>query len=253
MKAVILCMLMLSFAAQAAQDSAETVSAGKFRADDSLDLNELLKQRGRLNVDAPATPRYLFGATEGMPDVAARAYAAHGAAVQFDIFDAWVELSGDSDRDGYFHRINVVFDADVNTALETVYVKLYLSREGGDWIQYSSSDLFEIQYDSSADTYEVVTELVEGYRPGYYDVLVELYAMNHAGLVASRVVQQDDSGAFISLEDSGFDDPYVETVTTIETTTVHGAGSVSAAGLIMYLLLVLVKLRYFRKSPSRRT
>ena len=249
MKSMILLLLLMPFAALAASVEATSLSAGQYRAAGESDLVGLLDRHGVLQVAPVTRPRLLHGTGQASPDTAARLQR-HAVPAQFHIFDAWVELSADLDADGYFQRINVVFDADVDSALETVYVKLFLSRDGGDWMQLTTSDLFEIRYDSTADTYEVVSELIDGYPPGYYDVLVELHAINHAGVVASRIVQADDRGDIISLEDSRFDDPYFDSVTTVETTTVYGAGSVSLAGLLMYVLLLVIKLRYFRR-PRR--
>jgi hypothetical protein len=249
-KLIFIMMLMTTVAAQAADGQMLTRSVGKYRADDSQTVDRLLSTRDVIALDGATRKRLMHSGSELSPEMSARPTAQHAAPVVFEIFDAWVELEGDVDRDGYFHRLNVVFDADVNTALETVYVKLYLSRDGGDWVHYTSSDLFEIRYDAVDDTYEVVTELVDGYVPGYYDVLIELHAMNHGGIVASRMLQQDEHGYLISLEDSVYDDPYyLDSVTTVETTTVHGAGSLSLEGMFLYALLVLIKLRYF---PSQR-
>lgn len=246
--------LLLPMIAVAADGEVVTRSTGKYLASEAAPLQQRLQQSDIEQLAELPKKRLLHGASEGSSmTLSARRYSEHGLPVEFTIFDAWAELSGDVDADGYFHRISVVVDADVNAALESVYVDLYLSRDGGDWVRYTSSDLFEITFDDATDTYEVVTELIEGYPPGYYDVLIELHSPDHGGVVASRVLLEDELGAVLSLEDMSFDEPYIETVTTVETRTVHaGGGSVSLAGLLMYGLLLLIKFRCFRSGNGSR-
>ena len=99
-----------------------------------------------------------------------------------------MQLISDLDGDGYHHAINVYFDVDVSVDSASVYAKLYLSREGEPWSQYFTTDLFSIHIDDVSDAYEVETELLEGYDLGYYDVLVEIYSMDHAFMVTSEVL-----------------------------------------------------------------
>ncbi len=162
-----------------------------------------------------------------------------------EIFDAWVELSGDIDHDGFFHRIKTTFDADVNTPAETAYAKLYLSYEGGPWQQYADSDLYGIFYDSVDDSYEVVGELIEGYPPGYYEVLIELHSFYHPGVVASRMVSFDEEGYSITLEDLSFDEVYVQEEVYYEPDYIVSSGSFSWAGILMLSFLLIIKLKYF--------
>lgn len=168
--------------------------------------------------------------------------ASHVSFTEFEIYDAWVELTGDIDNDGFYHRIRTTFDADVNTPVETVYAKLYVSYEGGPWQQFADTDLFEIYFDASDDTYEVVTELIEGYRPGYYDVLIELYSFYHDGIVADAIITHDIDGYAITLEDLEHDDFYHS---DSGDDYYVAAGSFSWLGLFMLALLVTIKFRYF--------
>ena len=157
-------------------------------------------------------------------------------------------LFDDLDGDGYSHHLKVVFDADTSAGLETVYVKLYLSHAGGDWVQYATSDLFDIHFDSVDDTYEVATELVEGFLPGHYDVLIELHSLFHPGIVASRIVMVDDAGFSIALEDLQRDE--ASRVVVIDDGFVNGSGSISLAGMLMLAVLWWIKLRYFGRGKN---
>lgn len=204
-------------------------SAGKKVDDTSIDLQSTLKTQvpvsGELRSEQPA--------------LAAR--FANRYDQYFSIYSAGVELLSDIDRDGFHHALNVIFDVDVDYDAATVYAKLYLSREGGPWIQYATTDLFDIYSNESADTYEVTTELIEGYPPGYYAVLIEIYSLNHSYMVASEILDHHYLGRDVMLEDLQRDEiivyeefGYYEEVEYVET---HGAGSFS---LFYWLLIVQV-------------
>ena len=232
----------------AAEPTSVTRSAGKLVNDNSLSLTEKLANspvvEASLNKQRSST-----GTIESSQTQQFR-LASHGLLTEFEIYDAWVELTGDIDNDGFYHNIKATFDADVNTSVETVYAKLYLSYEGGAWMQYASSDLFEIYYDSENDTYEVISELIDGYSPGYYDVLIELHSFYHDGIVASRVITQDIDGYSITLEDRGNDEVYRSEVYYEETEYYVGSGSFSWFGLLLLGFLVLIKLRYFNSNKN---
>ncbi len=119
----------------------------------------------------------------------------------FEIYSANVFANADFDGDGYHHAVTVNFDADVSVDKAWAYAKLYLSREGGAWSQYYTTDLFELTGDTVDDAYEVETELLEGYRPGHYDVLIEIYSIDHAFMVASHVIDVFSSDKVLMLED----------------------------------------------------
>ncbi len=236
----------------AADSTNLTRSAGKLVEDNSTVLTEKLVDSPVLASDKskPRTPE------AQMIPVSTQSFrsANHGSLIEFNIFDTWVELTGDIDSDGYYHHIKTTFDVDVNTPLETVYAKLYLSHEGGPWRQYAETNIFEINYDSISDTYEVVSELIEGYPPGYYDVLIEIHSLYHDGIVASRIITQDVDGYLLTIEDLQNDQYYYEDEKYYsdpdayqETTYIH-TGSFSWVGLIMLAILLIIKFRYFTKN-----
>jgi hypothetical protein len=167
------------------------------------------------------------------------AAARYSNTVEFDIFDAWVSTDGDLDHDGYFHHIAIGFDADVDAdVVEAVYAKIYLSQDGGPWFLFSATDLFEIHADDGSDYYEIYSELIEGFPPGYYSVMIELYGLYHPGIISERQVDLDQSGRPIALEDSSHDEPYTEVV--IEEHHDH-AGSVNLAGLLLLVGLATIR------------
>ena len=207
-------------------------SAGKLRLDQETDLSKLLQQREPVIKARPAEPENYeaSGAGQGLDGIANR----HDQL--FEIYDANVDLISDIDGDGYHHAINVYFDVDVSYDSATVYAKLYLSREGEPWSQYYTTDLFSIHLDDVSDTYEVETELLEGYPPGYYDILIEIYSMDHAYMVTSEVLDYYYLGIDIMIEDRSWDDPY-EDYFYVEYES-HGGGSITS--LLAFFLIIQV-------------
>jgi hypothetical protein len=253
MKIIFLSMFLLLPGMALASASVESSrSLGKFISDDSLLLKqEIVKQPIMTSFQKADNPSSQVGLVQYRT-------ALHESGTEFEIFDAWVDLNGDLDDDGYFHHIKVSFDADTTSELETVFVKLYLSREGGPWYQYADTDLFEIHFDSTDDSYEVLTELVDGYRPGYYEVLIELHSLYHHGTVASQIIRMDSEGYSLSLEDLEHDDvyrdEYYDDTDYIDVSYGVGvSGSFSYAGLVMLAILLLIKLRYFSGSEIKHS
>lgn len=212
-------------------------SAGKLKQDQGTDLKQVLKQRAPLSKPTPLQPENYAASP------AAHRYA--GAANRydqvFDVFEADLRMLSDIDGDGYHHAINLIFDVDVDHGDATVYAKLYLSRDGGDWSHYYTTDLFGIHGADFGDAYEVETELLDGYPPGYYDVLIEIYSLDHAHMVASEVLDYHYLGKPIRLEDLARDEIYYgETYYYEEEYIEYSHGASSAGALLLLLLLVQV-------------
>jgi hypothetical protein len=223
------------FAAEVQQSSR---SAGKLKLDQSIDLSAELKQRELVVKPAPT-------ASENFAESAAAqrlAGIANRHDQLFEIYDADVQLTGDFDGDGFYHALNVYFDVDVNIGDATVYAKLYLSREGGPWSQYFTTDLFDIYGDEVADAYEVETELVDGYEPGYYAVLVEIYSLDHAYMVTSEVLDYYYLGRDVALEDIYWDEAEIDLYGEV-TVSHHGAGSISTLLLFFLIIQVVIAAR----------
>ncbi len=198
-------------------------SIGKRVDDKSIDLRAVVK-----------TQKSVSGALRPENTMQARNLA-NRHDQYFSIYGAGVELLSDIDGDGFHHLLNVIFDVDVDYDAATLYAKLYLSREGGPWIQYASTNLFDIYENDTSDTYEMTTELIEGYPSGYYSVLVEIYSLNHSYMVASEILDHHYLGRDVMLEDLHRDEVVVyEEVEVYES---YGAGGFS---LILWLLLVQV-------------
>lgn len=142
--------------------------------------------------------------------------------VDFWFYTADVILFGDHDGDGYFQGIDLLFDADTYFSSADVYAVVYLSYEGGPWNEYAATENFTIVGTSSDDDYVVVTELVDGYPSGSYDILIELFDAYDDAFLA--FIGPDDTSelAFLPLEDSFRDTPFVPDTIIVDN---HGGGS----------------------------
>lgn len=219
-------------------------SVGKLQADQSIDLSQRLQEIEAVSRPQPAQSEDYASRTLNQ----AFAGIANRHDQLFEIYSADAQGLADLDGDGYHHALNVSFDVDVNVDSATVYAKLYLSREGGPWVQYFTTDLFGIHVDDVGDAYEVETELVDGYTPGYYDVLIEIYSLDHAYMVASQVLDYHYLGRQVALEDSYWDEPYEEIHAEVGVSV--GAGDASALLAFFLIIQVVIAARgYLASSP----
>jgi hypothetical protein len=245
----ILLLLPILFAANAmaANDLPATRSVGKLAMDSSVDLQRSVKLQ---SIVAPSS--ILEYKPRGLVEVEETSRIANRHDQYFYIFDADLTTNYDDDHDGFYHSITVSFDVDVTVDEGTIYAKLYLSHEGGPWIPYYTTDLFSIYEDSVFDRYEVTTELVGGYPTGYYDVLIEVYSLNHAYQVASEVLDYSYLGRDTMLEDSSRDEP-VDTYYYDEYEEIsfsHGAGN---TGLTLLIILILIQVMIVARSSLTLT
>lgn len=209
-------------------------SAGKLRMNQATDLSAVIKQRepvSRAVADEPENyaaqiPLQRFDGVANRYDQL------------FEIYEADVQLISDLDGDGFHHAINVFFDVDVSADSATIYAKLYLSREGEPWSQYFTSELFTIHGDDYGDAYEVETELMEGYLPGYYAVLVEIYSLDHAYMVASSVLDHHSLGKDVMIEDLSRDEPYGEFSTEYYEEFHYSSGAGSVGALLLFFMII---------------
>ena len=222
-------------------------SAGKLAADRSVDLAQALESSEPVSRAAPTESEDYVSAGKGL--------TLDGLANRhdqlFEIYSADLRLVADLDLDGYHHALDVSFDVDVNHDGATVYAKLYLSRDGGPWSQYFTTDLFVIHGDDTADTYEVRTELLDGYPPGHYDVLIEIYSLDHAYLVTSLVLDHHYLGYDVALEDYGWDEPYEEVYTEVGVSV--GGGDFGALALFFLFIQVAIAARGVLASTPCKT
>ena len=158
----------------------------------------------------------------------------------FWFYAADVVLFNDFDRDGYFHGIDLMFDADTNYAMAEVYAVIYLSYEYGPWNEYAVTDDFTLLGSSGTDEYVVETELVSGYPTGNYDILIELFDAYDGSFLASYGPDDTSELALLPLEDSMRDSASTGTPQVVVNS--GGGGSLSWL-LLLALLAVRMTLR----------
>lgn len=160
------------------------------------------------------------------------------------VYDAFVELDGDLDGDGYYHFLTVVFDVDSVYTAAWVFAEIYLSHDGEHWEHLYSTDDFLVEGQTAFDEYQVETELVEGYPRGYYDVLIEIYDADYVEYVDEFGPAQSPAMSLLPLEDMEADGVPPPPVVIVEE---DGGGG---AGLWLALLAAGAALRRRLAAPA---
>jgi type II secretory pathway pseudopilin PulG len=167
------------------------------------------------------------------------------------IFDADAALYDDLDGDGYFRYLSVRFDADTYLSSVYVYAMLYLSADGQTWEHFYTTEDFLIGGTVPDDEYFVETDLLTGYPPGLYDVLIELYDADFGTLSDEFGPNESSALSLLPLEDAGFDQPAI----AVTLSSGHGGGGSISFWMLPALLLGYLwqSLRRGRRSLAVRT
>lgn len=161
------------------------------------------------------------------------------------VYSVDVELFNDEDRDGYYHGVDVLFDVDTIYSVADVYAVAYLSYEGGPWNEYAVSEDITLFGTTSTDDYVLVTELLQGYPTGSYDLLIEIYESATGLYVASAGPDESFELMGLPLEDVDRDLPPASVPQVAR--TVGGGGSNSLPFLIALLGVLLLARQQARK------
>lgn len=157
--------------------------------------------------------------------------------VNFWIYDSWVTLIADPDYDGYYSAFSVEFDADTVFSRVPMYAIIYLGTNGNfDSIHETST--FVIRGEDSDDSLIIESDLLSGFPPLDYEVLIELYDAETNELVAVTDGYSDADLAYVSLESQNYEEVYEETVVVVEE---HGGAAT------LPLLLLLGGVVYWRR------
>ena len=162
-------------------------------------------------------------------------------------YDAGVELFDDLDGDGFFTFLRVGFDADSIYASHWVYARLFVTLDGEIWDEYHITDDFLIEGTSPHDAYEVETELLAGFEPGLYDVLIELYDADFGYFLAEFGPFQSSAFSLLPLEDIDRDVPPVVVVSHE-----HGGGGATGPASLLALALLCGLSPVLRRRAPRR-
>ncbi len=243
--------------AVAATDAAENESTTETRVSESSFFSE---GRGQTAPDRVETREFDGtpqggtrgeGTTRGAEQQKLSGNEAQTPNVDFWFYSADIELFADDDRDGYYHGIDLWFDADTVYLSAEVYAVVYLSLDGGPWIEYAETENFTIFGASGTDDYVIVTELLSGYPTGSYDVLIELFDAWDNSFVADLGPESTSELAFLPLEDAGRDVPFSSSPPIAVSR--GGGGSVDPATLAIFALLTAaVAIKRRQRLPRRR-
>ena len=187
-------------------------------------------------------------ASQGIPSSSAASENVNRAPVyhSFSIYDASSRLFEDFDYDGFYQTFSVTFDVDVygNYLNERadLFAELYLSRNGGPWVHYYTTEVFSIYGDSQQDNYEVLTTLYTGYVTDHYDVLIDVYEVGYSDVVATINADQVDGLYALPLESSDRDREREPDVIIVE----ESGGSLSVLGLLLLGLFAGLRLNRTR-------
>jgi len=159
---------------------------------------------------------------------------------EFWFYEVDVQLFADDDRDGFYHGIDLWFDADTIYTAADVYAVVYLSYEYGPWNEYAETEDFTLFGTSGSDNYVIETELVSGYPTGSYDILIELYDAWDSTLLA--VIGPEDAAdlSLLPLEDANRDAPFGGSPQVVVNS---GGGGAVGWFLLLGLLAVRMTLR----------
>ena len=173
----------------------------------------------------------------------------HYESRQFDIFyiNAW--LFNDDDHDGFYSSFDLTFDLDVDYGSAGVFAEIWIRPENGYYELLHTTDVFTIEGYGTHDEYHVSTDLIDDFPVGYYDILIELYDIDHSVYtpVASANSYSFDSLYALPLESRDRHNDYGSVGVTV-----------SAAGSLWLLLaplgaLLTSRLRRSQKGKSVKT
>jgi hypothetical protein len=161
---------------------------------------------------------------------------------QFWIFDAWVELHIDEDRDGYFSQFSLGFDADTTFSSAEVYARLYLAQDEV-FREFHTTNNFTIYDDSSDDSLVVESELLTGFPSAEYEILIELYDAYDNQLVAVYDGNDDADLYLLSLESQDRE--------TLQVVVVEEQGGSFGLWILLLLPLILLRIPSFSSYQKR--
>lgn len=165
-----------------------------------------------------------------------------GDYLTFDIFDASSHLFSDEDYDGFYTNFSVTFDVDVFGSYRgqqaVVLADLYLSRNGGPWELYFTTEPFAIIDDSSEDEFEVLTILDQGYIRDHYDVLIDVYEYGYSDIIAT--VSADELESLYALPLESVDNDRFADVNSSTSVSI-AAGSSSYLSICTLMLIALFR------------
>lgn len=159
------------------------------------------------------------------------------------IYDLFASLEYDFDGDGFYQRLSLNFQPDLDIGDGEIYADIYISYENSQWDYLTSTSDYYVSAGLSNDYFRITTQLDSGYPTGYYDILIELHDSHSGRLVASY--GPADS---LALDDLPLEDGYRDTAGRGTHTDfyVAGGGAYGGTALLMLASLALIRRRLRR-------
>ncbi len=233
--------LTVSGVSQAAAEATDSVRSSISRhyakggRDNPTLSSEALDEYASLATSGSRSKSHMSG---GLAKPVSGSQSSQSASLDFWFYDADVQLFNDDDGDGYFHGIDLLFDADTIYSAAEVYAVVYLSLDFGPWNEYGVTEDFWIFGASGTDEYVLVTELMSGYPTGNYDLLIELFDAADNSFLASFGPDDTSALSFLPLEDFDRDEPIADV--PIAVSHGHGGGAADTWTISMLFLLLVV-------------
>jgi hypothetical protein len=148
----------------------------------------------------------------------------------------------DFDGDGYYSAFRLQLNVDADGRIEWVYLKLYVSYQGGPWHIVHRSGDFRLSWSLFSNEIALTTVLDSGYPRGFYDLRIDLFDADTGRWLRSLGPYDDADLSSVPLEDRlrDRDAAYIDGSLNYDI-GVYGSGSTGAGGLL--LLLVVAALR----------
>ncbi|WP_027669901.1 choice-of-anchor H family protein [Rheinheimera baltica] len=161
-------------------------------------------------------------------EAANQAYQSHVWFHSIDIF-----FSGDINANGYYHRLEVEFDADTSLPYQQVFAEFtLLPTYGGERVFYTSS-VFELYRDSPDDWLAIDTVLENQFNPDDYLLTVRLFDAS-TGYLLTEISGFDNANLdYIPLEDYNHD-------SYLPPPTVEVSAGTTGISVLLALCLVLI-------------
>lgn len=163
------------------------------------------------------------------PSTAKSAPAKH--CCDFRVYDAHTRLYDDQDHDGYYTYLQLDFDVDTDYEVADIYADVWLIDGWGDETLIFATEVFTIYGHSGIDDYVIEAELVSGFDPDLYDVLIEVFDAHDDALVA-RYGAHDSSALSLLPMESVHHDHYRREVHAHGSGGPMGLGYLVAGGLL---------------------
>ncbi|WP_444994564.1 choice-of-anchor H family protein [Aliikangiella sp. IMCC44359] len=204
--------LLLNFSAIAATENklessvahSQASSKGAMANQSPTHVNTGITEVKRKTVNKQKRPQLQAKQSQKKLSAKYRSYVASTSAraAGFLIDSVWTSLDYDHDGDGYFSEFTVNFDANFSGGYADVFAELYLSKNGGPWVLYETTDVFTIHANDSDDYYTVSTKLNYGFPTDNYDVLIDLFESGYSGVVDTVGPDEFGSLSAFPLEDN---------------------------------------------------